>query len=130
MGRSQQRDLLAPTAADELKGASEPLRSEVLLLGIAKSPALPHLLRLEDLLDPHPEQTGDAKRQRHGLGGHLGAGRRELLALMVPGVGWECIAEWVKMDDSVNSLLRTFGFDTREQRGGSARPAEHNSRVP
>lgn len=44
---------------------------------------------------------------------NLGTGRRELLALMVPGVGWECIVEWVKIDDSIDNLLQTFGFDTQ-----------------
>jgi len=44
---------------------------------------------------------------------NLGSGRQELLAIVVPGVGWECIAEWVKIDESVDSLLQTFGYDAQ-----------------
>jgi len=44
---------------------------------------------------------------------NLGVGRQELLALIVPGVGWECISEWVKMDESIESLMRSFGFDAQ-----------------
>jgi len=44
---------------------------------------------------------------------NLGTGRQELLALIVPGIGWECIAEWAKNDDSVGSLLHSFGFDAQ-----------------
>lgn len=43
----------------------------------------------------------------------LGASHDELLALFVPGVGWECVADWLQIDDSVNQLLQAFGFDTR-----------------
>jgi len=44
---------------------------------------------------------------------NLGSGRQELLALIVPGVGWECIAEWIKIDDSVDDLLQAFGFEAQ-----------------
>ena len=44
---------------------------------------------------------------------NLGASRKRLLALIVPGVGWECIAEWIKIDESVDSLLKVFGFDAQ-----------------
>lgn len=40
----------------------------------------------------------------------LGASRKDLLALIVPGVGWECVAEWLKVDKSVDSLVESFGF--------------------
>lgn len=44
---------------------------------------------------------------------NLGSGRQELLAIVVPGVGWECIADWVKIDESVDNLLQTFGYDAQ-----------------
>jgi hypothetical protein len=44
---------------------------------------------------------------------NLGPARQELLALIVPGVGWECIADWVKMDDSVDILVKTFGYNAQ-----------------
>jgi pimeloyl-ACP methyl ester carboxylesterase len=40
----------------------------------------------------------------------LGDSNNQLLALIVPGVGWECVAEWLKVDESVDSLVRSFGF--------------------
>lgn len=42
----------------------------------------------------------------------LGASHRKLLALIVPGVGWECIESWLKLEGSVSSLLVSFGFQT------------------
>jgi len=41
---------------------------------------------------------------------HLGASRQEILALIVPGVGWECIEEWLSIDESIRHLLQSFGF--------------------
>jgi pimeloyl-ACP methyl ester carboxylesterase len=41
---------------------------------------------------------------------HLGASRQEILALLVPGVGWECIEEWLSIDESVRQMLKSFGF--------------------
>lgn len=40
----------------------------------------------------------------------LGSSRDELLALIVPGVGWECVANWLQINDSLNELLQAFGF--------------------
>ena len=42
----------------------------------------------------------------------VGASHHKLLALIVPGVGWECIETWLKLDDSMGSLLESFGFQT------------------
>jgi hypothetical protein len=43
---------------------------------------------------------------------NMGTSSNDLLALLVPGVGWECVASWLKIDDSVDDLLQTFGYDT------------------
>lgn len=40
----------------------------------------------------------------------LGISEQKYLALIVPGVGWECIEEWLKIDDSIDELLKSFGF--------------------
>ena len=42
----------------------------------------------------------------------MGPSHRKLLALIVPGVGWECIENWLKLDESVNALLATSGIKT------------------
>jgi hypothetical protein len=41
---------------------------------------------------------------------HLGASRWEPLALIVPGVGWECIHEWLNLDETVRDLLQSYDF--------------------
>ena len=41
--------------------------------------------------------------------------RREqtrLLTLLVPGVGWECIEGWLKIDEALKGLIRPFGEQT------------------
>jgi len=43
---------------------------------------------------------------------NMGASSEHLLALLVPGVGWECIANWLNIDESVDELLSQFGYDT------------------
>jgi len=40
----------------------------------------------------------------------MGVSQQKLLALIVPGVGWECIEEWLEIDESVDDLLKSFGF--------------------
>ena len=41
----------------------------------------------------------------------LGPASRKLTALVVPGLGWDCFAEWLDMDDSIPDHLRQFGYD-------------------
>jgi hypothetical protein len=36
---------------------------------------------------------------------------RKLTALLVPGVGWDCFADWLDMDESIQDHLRRFGYD-------------------
>ena len=43
----------------------------------------------------------------------LGASRRDLLGLIVPGVGWECIEGWLGLDESVKQLVNTAGFEAK-----------------
>ena len=43
----------------------------------------------------------------------MGVSQQKLLALIVPGVGWECIEEWLKTDDAVDDLLKSFGFQAK-----------------
>lgn len=44
---------------------------------------------------------------------NMGNSDDRLLALFVPGVGWECVANWLKIDESVDALLKAFGYDAR-----------------
>ncbi|MEJ2310211.1 MAG: hypothetical protein P8Z31_04660 [Gammaproteobacteria bacterium] len=41
----------------------------------------------------------------------LGQSRRRLVAALVPGVGWDCIADWLDASGSVPEHVNQFGYD-------------------
>ena len=57
----------------------------------------------------------------------MGVSEQNYLALIVPGVGWECIEEWLKLDDSVDDLLKSFGFQTELLKVDGLSGTEHNA---
>jgi hypothetical protein len=57
----------------------------------------------------------------------LGPGRKDLLALIVPGVGWECVAEWLEVDKSVDTLMDSFGFGTESLSVDGLSSSAHNA---
>ena len=67
-----------------------------------------------------PEGTGEPV--------YMGVSQRKVLALIVPGVGWECIEEWLKIDESVRSLLASFGFEAELLEVDGLSSSEHNAR--
>jgi hypothetical protein len=42
---------------------------------------------------------------------NLGSSKRRLVAVIIPGVGWDCISEWLDMKDTAASHIRQFGYD-------------------
>ncbi|HRH73815.1 MAG TPA: hypothetical protein PLM62_12020 [Zoogloea sp.] len=56
-------------------------------------------------LEPEPPGTG--------AGVELGTVERKLTLLFVPGVGWDCFADWLAMEDTIPRHLGQFGFDMR-----------------
>ena len=50
-----------------------------------------------------PEGTGRAV--------YLGPSKNNLVAAVVPGVGWECIAEWLNAEDTAIKHVRSLGYD-------------------
>jgi len=42
---------------------------------------------------------------------NLGKSQRNILMLVVPGVGWECIQGWLNLDSSIQRLLGSFGYE-------------------
>jgi pimeloyl-ACP methyl ester carboxylesterase len=58
----------------------------------------------------------------------MGTGHRRLIALIVPGVGWECIETWLKLNDSISSLLAGFGFETELVKVDGLSGTEKNAR--
>jgi hypothetical protein len=59
---------------------------------------------------------------------NLGASRNDLLALLVPGVGWECVSNWLKIDNSMETLLQAFGYDTAVLRVDGLSSSANNAR--
>lgn len=57
----------------------------------------------------------------------LGISEQKLLALIVPGVGWECIEAWLEIDESVDDLLRGFGFQAELLKVDGLSGTEHNA---
>jgi len=51
--------------------------------------------------------------ERHGTGAPvaLGQSQRRLIAVMVPGVGWDCFADWLNIQNSAAAHVRQFGYD-------------------
>jgi len=57
----------------------------------------------------------------------LGVSEQKYLALIVPGVGWECIEEWLKLDESISELLESFGFQRELLKVDGLSGTEHNA---
>jgi hypothetical protein len=43
----------------------------------------------------------------------LGASSRRLVAAMVPGIGWACIAQWLQAPGTTDQHLRKYGYELR-----------------
>ncbi|NND58216.1 MAG: hypothetical protein HKN57_13305, partial [Xanthomonadales bacterium] len=41
---------------------------------------------------------------------NLGVSEKNILMLIVPGVGWECIEDWLDIDENLQSLLGSSGI--------------------
>jgi hypothetical protein len=49
--------------------------------------------------------------QGNGEPVNLGTAHRRLKAVFVPGLGWDCIANWLEEQDSISAHLQRFGYD-------------------
>ena len=67
-----------------------------------------------------PEGTGEPV--------DLGVSQQKFLTLIVPGVGWECIEEWLENDGSVRALLKSFGFQAKLLKVDGLSSSEKNAR--
>ncbi|MFC1701560.1 hypothetical protein ACFL1J_02265 [Pseudomonadota bacterium] len=59
---------------------------------------------------------------------NMGVSQQKFLALIVPGVGWECIEEWLELDESIDALLKSFGFQTELLKVDGLSSSENNAR--
>jgi hypothetical protein len=53
---------------------------------------------------------------------------QDLLALIVPGVGWECIEGWLGIDDSVRELISSAGFEAELMKVDGLSSSSNNAR--
>jgi hypothetical protein len=67
-----------------------------------------------------PEGTGELV--------DMGVSQQKFLALIVPGVGWECIEEWLELDESIDDMLKSFGFQTELLKVDGLSSSEKNAR--
>ena len=58
----------------------------------------------------------------------MGNSNSDLLALIVPGVGWECIENWLKIDDSLNELISNFGYGAQALKVDGLSSSANNAR--
>jgi hypothetical protein len=58
----------------------------------------------------------------------LGPSRRHLIVGFVPGLGWECFADWLHVTGSVTAHLAQFGYDARLIQVGGLTGTEENAR--
>jgi hypothetical protein len=58
----------------------------------------------------------------------LGPSRRHLVVGFVPGLGWECFADWLRTTGSVAAHLAQFGYDARLVPVGGLTGTEENAR--
>jgi hypothetical protein len=89
----------------------------------ARGPALPDYRPCETALTrvgTEPVATGKPVE--------LGPSRRHLIAGFVPGLGWECFADWLHTTGSVTAHLAQFGYDARLVPVGGLTGTEENAR--
>jgi hypothetical protein len=85
--------------------------------------SLPDYRPCEDALvrvGREPVDTGEAIE--------LKPANRKLTALLVPGVGWDCFADWLDMDESIQDHLRRFGYDLITMKVGGLSSTTKNAR--
>lgn len=63
-----------------------------------------------------------------GMAVNLGMSTSHLKVLFVPGVGWNCVANWLDLSDTVGTHLRGLGYDFSIVKQESLSSSERNAR--
>jgi len=58
----------------------------------------------------------------------LGQSKRRLVAVVVPGIGWECFEKWLEPKGSVTKHLRQFGYEQVNVQVDGLSSSAHNAR--
>jgi hypothetical protein len=59
---------------------------------------------------------------------YLGPSKQNLVAALVPGVGWDCIADWLDPEDSAVKHVRSLGYDVTTIKVDSLSSSANNAR--
>lgn len=65
---------------------------------------------------------------RSGRKVELGESRRQLVAVVVPGIGWDCFANWLDPKGSVRAHVRQFGYDQVQVKVDGLSSSTNNAR--
>jgi hypothetical protein len=98
--------VLVPVAHAGIRDARGRFRQIFCQVLDTHGPALPDHRRCDEAL----ARVGD---EPDGLGASvdLGPSKRGLVAALVPGVAWDCFAQWLDLKGTVAAHLRQFGYD-------------------
>jgi pimeloyl-ACP methyl ester carboxylesterase len=72
--------------------------------------------------------TDGVERGATGQPVHLGDASGEYLALIVPGLGWECLQEWLKYEAVGQTRLADYGFESKMVPVSGISSSETNAR--
>jgi len=89
----------------------------------ARAPTLPDYRPCEQALTRVGAEPGAT-----GKPVDLGPSRRHLIAGFIPGLGWDCFADWLHVTGSVTTYLAQFGYHARLVEVGGLAGTEENAR--
>ena len=71
-----------------------------------RGPSLPDYRACDDaIMEVGSEPKGTGKRVE------FGQSKRQLVAVIVPGIGWDCFSTWLGPKDTTGKYVRQFGYD-------------------
>jgi len=89
----------------------------------ARKEGLPDYRPCEDALTRISDEPATS-----GKSVDLGASRRHLVVGFVPGLGWECFADWLNLTGSMAAHLAQFGYDAKLVQVGGLAGTDENAR--